>query len=84
MEDGSVELNQKRIQTENEIMNNTRYIKIDSDDWQDVGKIYKVVEYFRRNNESTAVELKLELQDGQVVDRVVPYHWIEWIEDGDW
>ncbi len=65
-------------------MNNTGYIKIDSDDWQDAGKVYKVLEYFRRNPESTAVELKLELEGGQVVSRVVPYHWIEWIEDGDW
>lgn len=64
-------------------MNSTGYIKINSDDWQDAGAIYKVVEYFRRNPESTAVELILEYNDKQIT-RVVPYHWIEWIEDGDW
>lgn len=64
--------------------NSTGYIMINSDEWEDAGTIYKVVEYFRRNPESTAVELTLEHKHGQRVRRVVPYHWIEWIEDGDW
>lgn len=64
-------------------MNNTGYIKIDSDMWDDAGKVYKVIEYFRRNPESTAVELVLEYNNEQIT-KVVPYHWIEWIEDGDW
>ena len=54
-------------------------ITIDSDEWQDAGQIYNVLEYNRREN-STAVELTLELTGGQIVKRVVPYHWIEWIE----
>lgn len=58
------------------------YVTINSDEWQDAGKIYKVLEYFRRS-ESTAVELKLELTEGEVIRRVVPYHWIEWVDNGD-
>ena len=54
-------------------------ITIDSDEWQDAGQIYNVLEYNRVEN-STAVELTLELTGGQIVKRVVPYHWIEWIE----
>lgn len=56
-----------------------RYITIDSDDWQDAGTIYEVLEYTRREN-STAVELALRLEGGQKLTRVVPYHWIEWID----
>jgi hypothetical protein len=64
-------------------MNNTGYIRINSDDWDDAGKLYKVLEHYRRNPESTAVELTLEYNNEQI-KKVVPYHWIEWIEDGDW
>ena len=63
--------------------NNTGYIKINSDNWDDAGKVYKVIEHYRRNPESTAVELILEYND-ETIKKVVPYHWIEWIEDGDW
>ena len=63
-------------------MNSTGYIKINSDDWEDAGKIYKVLEHFRRPD-STAVELVLEYRD-EKIKRVVPYHWIEWIPDEDW
>jgi hypothetical protein len=65
------------------IMNNTGYIKINSDNWEDAGKIYRVNEYYRPNPESTAVHLVLEYNNEQI-KKVVPYHWIEWIEDGDW
>ena len=57
-----------------------RYVKIDSDDWEDAGKTYKVVSYFRRND-STAVELELELENGETVHRVVAYHMLEWIDE---
>ena len=63
--------------------NNTGYIKIDSDNWEDAGKIYRVLEYFRPDPKSTAVHLVLEFNNEQI-KKVVPYHWIEWIEDGDW
>ena len=59
------------------------YIKINSDEWEDADNIYKVIEYFRRDPASTAVELTLEYTHGQKVRRVVSYHWIEWIPDGD-
>ena len=64
--------------------NSTGYIKIDSDQWEDAGTIYRVLEYSRTNPESTAVDLLLELTHGQTIRRVVPYHWIEWIPDGEW
>ena len=60
----------------------TSYIRINSDEWQDVGVVYKVLEHFRHNPESTAVELKLEKEDGTVIQRVVANHWIEWVEQG--
>ena len=63
--------------------NSTGYITINSDDWQDAGRIYKVLDYVRRPD-STAVELTIEHTLGQKERRVVPYHWIDWIPDGDW
>jgi hypothetical protein len=78
---GNIKLDTK--DTIGEIMNNTGYIKINSDNWEDVGKIYKVHEYFRPKSESTAVHLVLEFNN-ETIKKVVPYHWIEWIEDGDW
>ena len=55
------------------------YIKINSDDWEDAGTIYKVLEYLRRDPNSTAVQLTLEYPSGKQVRRVVPYHYIEWL-----
>ena len=63
--------------------NTTGYIIINSDKWEDAGKIYKVLEYYRRDPNSTAVELTLE-HSGETIKKVVPFHWIEWIPDGDW
>jgi hypothetical protein len=63
--------------------NSTGYIKINSDEWADDGKIYKVIEYFRPNADSSLVNLVLEYKDEQI-KRVVPQHWIEWIPDEDW
>jgi len=57
-----------------------RYVKIHTDDWADAGKIYKVVSYFRRSD-STAAELELELENGEIVRRVVAYHMLEWIDE---
>lgn len=57
--------------------NEVRYISIDSDEWRDAGKIYKVIKSTARPN-STAVELTLEHDDGKQEMRVVPYHWIDW------
>jgi len=59
------------------------YIKINSDMWEDAGTTYKVIDYFSRKPRSSAVELTLEHPNGQEIHRVVPYHWIEWIPDGE-
>jgi len=64
-------------------ISNTGYIKINSGECEDVNKIYRVHEYFRFNPELTDVELTLEYNNEQI-KKVVPYYWIEWIEDGDW
>jgi hypothetical protein len=58
-------------------------IRINSDMWDDVGIIYKVIDYFSLEPKSSAVELTLELPNKQKIHRVVPYHWIEWIPDGE-
>lgn len=57
----------------------TDHMRIDSDHWDDVGKIYHVVSYKRRPD-STAVELELQIEDGAIVKRVVPIHQIEWVQ----
>lgn len=72
MEDGSV------------AMNSTGYIKVNSDMWDDLNKIYKVIEWSRTDPGSTAVKLILETPDKQIIKRTLPIHWIEWIEDKDW
>ena len=55
-------------------------IRLDTDMWDDVGKIYKVEEFYRRPD-STAVELKLEDQHGNKYSHVVAFHQIEWLDD---
>jgi hypothetical protein len=55
------------------------YIMINSDDWNDAGKKYKLIKLERRPG-STATELTLE-HDGKLIYRTVPYHNIEWSED---
>jgi hypothetical protein len=57
----------------------TDLLRINSDDWDDAGKVYRLISYLRRNTDSTAVELELELDDGTKVQKVVPYHYIEWV-----
>jgi hypothetical protein len=54
--------------------------RIDNDHWQHVGKIYFVHEAKTREN-STAVELTLEDDHGNILTTVVANHQIEWIED---
>ena len=66
------------------IDNQTGYILINSDNWADAGQLYKVIEYSRRDPGSTAVDLLIENSSGETQRRVVPYHWIEWIPDGEW
>ena len=54
--------------------------RINSDQWQDVGKIFFVHSFDNRPN-STAVTLVLEDDDGNIHQRVVASHQIEWIEE---
>lgn len=57
----------------------TKYVSIDSDEWQDLGKVYRVVEY-NRGNHPTSVQLTIENEDGQLHQRVVPSYSIRWVE----
>jgi hypothetical protein len=54
------------------------YCMIDSDKWDDLGKVYKVVQYSYRPN-STGVELQLEY-NGETLMKVVPLEQINWIK----
>jgi hypothetical protein len=51
--------------------------KIHSDFWDDIGKIYNVVSYEKRQ-ESTAIALTLEY-NGSIIRKVVPIHEVEWL-----
>jgi hypothetical protein len=54
--------------------------RINSDKWQHAGKIYFVHEAKTRKN-STAVELTLEDDEGNIIAEVVASHQIEWLEE---
>lgn len=64
-------------------MNNTGYIKLVNDKWDENGKIYRLLSFYRPVN-STGCQIELELLDGTIEKKVVSYNEIEWIEDGDW
>ena len=57
------------------------YIMIDSDMWEDAGKKYRLISLNRRP-ESTATELVLE-HGGITINKVVPYHSIQFIDEED-
>ena len=54
-----------------------KFITIDSDRWEDVDKVWKVVKQTRRKD-SSAIDLVLEERDGTIVERTVPSHLIKW------
>lgn len=61
-----------------------QYIKIDNDKWDDIGKVWGVMEYSLRPN-STAVHLVIEdTETGEVQTRVVAENQIEWLEGKSW
>ena len=61
-----------------------QYIKIDSDYWNDINKVWFVHEYTPREN-STAVTLTLEdTATGEIETRVVAQNQIQWLEAKDW
>lgn len=57
------------------------YIRINSDLWEDLGKIWFVEEYKTRED-STAIELVLRDSLGNIDKRTVPISQIEWVEEG--
>lgn len=60
-----------------------KYIRIDNDNWEDVGKVWFVHEYASSPN-TTAVKLTLkDTQTGEVHSRVVPQNQITWLEEKD-
>jgi hypothetical protein len=60
------------------------YIKIDSDNWDDVNQVWRVLECVRREH-STGVSLVLEnAYTKEVFHRTVPSHQIIELEAKDW
>lgn len=55
-------------------------IRIWNDKWDQNGKIYKVLSYYKPAD-STGVHLELQREDGTIEKQVHPIHDIEWIED---
>jgi hypothetical protein len=53
---------------------------INNDMWEDVDKVYFVHSLKSRPN-STGVTLNLEDDDGNISERVVAFHQIEWVDD---
>lgn len=64
-------------------MNSTGYIKLVNDKWDENGKIYRLLSYYKPED-STGCHVELEAQNGTIERKVVPFHDIEWIPDGDW
>ena len=56
--------------------------KINNDNWGDLGKVYFVHSLSTRPK-STAVNMTLEDDGGNIFERVVASHQIEWVDDGD-
>lgn len=54
--------------------------KIDNDQWEDADKVYFVHSLKSRPN-STGVTLNLEDDDGNISERVVASHQIEWVDN---
>jgi hypothetical protein len=58
-----------------------QYIRINSDDWADAGQIY-ALDFYARREDSSACEIRY-FKDNKPVVRVVPFHWIEFLEEND-
>jgi hypothetical protein len=60
-----------------------QYIRIDNDKWEDLGKVWYVLEY-SNTPESTGVKLNLEdTVSKEVHTRVVARNQIAWLEEKD-
>lgn len=56
-----------------------QYIMINNDMWDDIGKVFRVVE-MSFNPESTGISFKLE-HDGITTLRTIPTNQVEWIDE---
>ena len=56
--------------------------RFNTDQWEDVNKVYFVHSLATRPK-STAVTMTLEDDGGNIFERVVASHQIEWVEDGE-
>jgi len=54
--------------------------RINNDEWHDVGKTY-FVHSLKSQPNSTGVTLNLEDEDGNMSERVIASHQIDWIEE---
>ena len=62
----------------------TEYVKFNTDQWHDVNKVYRLIEYVTRPN-STGVSLVIEdTVTKEVTKRVAANHQIEFLEAKDW
>lgn len=59
--------------------------RLHTDLWADIGVIYTVQSYERKNEptDSSAVQLVIEYPDGSTLLRTVSVHQIEWIEEDE-
>lgn len=56
--------------------------RFNNDQWEDAGKVYFVHSLATRPK-STAVTLTVEDDNGNIHERVVASHQIEWVDDGE-
>lgn len=62
----------------------TEYVKFNTDNWDDLNKVYRLIEYATRPN-STAVSLVIEdTITREVTQRTAANHQIEFMEAKDW
>jgi hypothetical protein len=62
----------------------TEYVKFNTDNWDDLNKVYRLVEYVTRPN-STGVDLVIEdVVTKEVTKRTAANHQIEFMEAKDW
>lgn len=54
-------------------------IKLNTDNWDDVGKVYTLLEYLPIIN-STAVKLTIQHNE-EITVKTVPHHYIEWVNE---
>jgi hypothetical protein len=62
----------------------TEYVKFNTDQWHDVNKVYRLIEYVT-GPKSTGVNLVIEdTVTKEIIQRTVANHQIEFMEAKDW